>query len=609
MTEMMRHRGPDGEGFYTGPGAGLGFRRLSIIDLNTGNQPISNEDGSLHLVCNGEIYNFIELRRQMTTQGHSFKTQSDAEVILHLYEAYGFDCLHHLRGMFAFALWDSKKRHLFLARDRLGIKPLFYGIGTDGALYFASEQKSILITNRVTREVNPEAFHDLFTFGFALTPGTFFRQIQQVPPGHYLLYERGRISAKQYWDLTFPENHTRKRLSADFWAEALLDKLKEAVRIHMRSDVPVGAWLSGGIDSSAIVSLMRDFTREPIKTFSLAFENQPDYDEVTRRKTLDKFPGFETPNETVVFKNEHFDLFFKSIWHEENPSASATQLSRMALSEASSRQFKVVLTGEGADELFGGYPWYGVNKVCQPFSALPTSIRKLMLLGPVIPKIKPWSSRVFLAPRPMNLHRFSVLIGTFRKENIINFLFADPLRKLVAGRSNDYLNPTAFPRFDRWHHFEKIQYMETKTRLVDFIIHGLDRASMAYSLEARVPFLDHELVELCAQIPPSLKMKRLTEKYILRKAMNAHLPLEILRRKKRGLATPHSPWLKGVLADPVRQMLSAEEIKKKGYFNPPAVLDLLNRHQAGKENYSRALMAVLGVQVWDELFIKGCNNL
>jgi asparagine synthase (glutamine-hydrolysing) len=609
MTDILRHRGPDGEGFYKGPGAGLGFRRLSIIDLETGGQPIANEDGSLVLVCNGEIYNYIELRNLLIQKGHFFQTESDVEVILHLYEEHEVGCLKYLRGMFAFALWNRNKQELFLARDRLGIKPLFYRIGKDETLYFGSEQKSILITNRIEREINPQALHDLFTFGFALTPKTFFRQIQQVPPGHYLLYKYGQISVKQYWDLAFPENHARKRLSEDLWAEALLEKLKEVVKLHMRSDVPVGAWLSGGIDSSTVASLMKHVTGVPIQTFSLAFENQPDYDEVGNQKTLGQFPGFEFSTQCVVFNNQHFDLFFKSLWHDESPTTSGTRIAKIVLSEASGRQLKVVLTGEGADELFGGYPWYGVDKVCRPFSVLPTSIRKLMLLGPVIPKFKPWSSRVFLAPRPMNLNRFGVLIGTFGKENIMADLFSKHLQEQVLSSADGYLDMTSFPQFDRWHNFEKIQYVETKTRLVDYIIHGLDRSTMAYSLEARVPFLDHELVEFCTHIPPTLKMKHLKEKYILRKAMKNHLPSEILRRKKKGLATPSKPWLMGSLPESIQDMFSEEQLKKKGYFNASFVRQLLKEHRDGKGDYSRALMAVLGVQVWDDLFIKGCKKV
>jgi asparagine synthase (glutamine-hydrolysing) len=609
MTEIIRHRGPDGEGFYSGPGAGLGFRRLSIIDLATGDQPIANEDRSLVLVCNGEIYNYIELRNLLSQKGHFFQTKSDVEVILHLYEEYEADCLKYLRGMFAFALWDTNKQQLFLARDRLGIKPLFYGIGKDETLYFGSEQKSILITKCIEREINSQALHDLFTFGFALTPRTFFRKILQVPPGHFLIYKCGQISVKQYWDLSFPDKHDRKRLSEDCWAEALLDKLKEAVRIHMRSDVPVGAWLSGGIDSSTVASLMKQVTSVPIQTFSLAFENQPDYDEVGNQKTLGQFPGFEFSNQRVVFNNQHFDLFFKSLWHDENPTTSGTRIAKILLSEVSGHQLKVVLTGEGADELFGGYPWYGVDKVCHPFSVLPTSIRKLMLLGPVIPKFKPWSSQVFLAPRSMNLNRFGVLIGTFGKEKIMMDLFSNHFQEQVLNSVDGYLNMTLFPQFDQWHNFEKIQYVETKTRLVDYIIHGLDRSSMAHSLEARVPFLDHELVEFCTHIPPSLKMKYLKEKYILRKAMKNHLPPEILRRKKKGLATPSKTWLRNCLPEPIEEMLSESKLHDKGYFNVVFVRNLLKDHRSRKADYSRALMAILGVQAWDDLFVKGCKNL
>jgi len=609
MTDILKHRGPDGEGFYSGPGAGLGFRRLSIIDLDTGDQPIANEHGSLMMVCNGEIYNYIELRNQLISKGHYFKTHSDAEVILHLYEEYELDCLKHLRGMFALALWDATKKRLFLARDRLGIKPLFYSMGQDQTLYFGSEQKSILVTNCIDREINPQAMRDLFTFGFALTPRTFFRQIDQIPPGHYLVYEYGRVSIQQYWDLSFPQHHERQHLSEEMWAEALLEKFKEAVKIHMRSDVPVASWLSSGIDSSAVVSLMHHITGHSIETFSLAFDHHPGYDEISHQKTLDNFPEYNLSNNRIVFDDRYFDLFFKALWHDENPSSSSTRISRMALSEATARQFKVALTGEGSDELFGGYPWYGVDKVCRPFSALPIPLRKLMLLGPVIPAIKPWSSHVFLAPRPINLYRFSALIGTFNQDNIMKDLFAASFREKISDAPDDYLEITSFPQFDRWHDFEKIQYMETKTRLANLIIHGLDRASMAYSLEIRVPFLDHELVEFCANIPPGLKMKYLKEKYILRKAMKGHLPSAILRRKKKGLATPYKIWLRECLSEPLEAMFSEKKLREKGYFNPACVKKLLGDHRAQKADYSRALMAVLGVQAWDDLFIKGCNTL
>ena len=529
------------------------------------------------------------------------------EVIAHLYEEYGVDCLNHLRGMFAFALWDKKKKQLFLARDRLGIKPLHYAIGKDKTLYFGSEQKTILIADTIEREINTQALYDLFTFGFTLTPRTLFRHIHRIPPGHYVLYKQGHISIKRYWDLSFPEKHQRKQLSEEAWTEELLERLKEVVKIHMRSDVPVGAWLSAGIDSSAVVALMKSVTNAPTHTFSLAFEDQPSYDEVTNQKTLDQFPGFKIPNERVVVKQEHFDLFKKTLWHIEDPTTSGVHMVRLLLSEATSRKFKVVLTGEGADEIFGGYPWYRFDKFCRPFAVLPKPIRQLMLLGPVIPKWKPWSSSVFLAPRPMNLRRYAALLGSFGKENMMSYLFSDHLREKALTSRDGYLNLTAFPEFRHWHNFEKIQYMETKTRLVDYIVRDLDRTSMAHSIEARVPFLDHELVEFCTRIPPSLKMKYLKEKYIFRKAVNNHLPPEIVHRKKRGLVAPSSPWLRDKLSAFMQEMFSEEQLRKKGYFNPSFVKQLLDKHRAKKGNYTRALMAILSVQVWDELFIKGCK--
>jgi asparagine synthase (glutamine-hydrolysing) len=604
MTDIIRHRGPDGEGFYSGPGVGLGFRRLSIIDLETGDQPIVNEDGSLVLICNGEIYNYEELRAQLVKRGHHFRTRSDAETILHLYEEHEADCLKYLRGMFAFALWDKNRRRLFLARDRLGIKPLHYAIGQDETLYFGSEQKSILMADRIDRSVDPRALHDLFTFGFILTPRTLFRKIRHLPPGHYLFYHGGKVSVTQYWDLFFPENRDGKTLSEATWAEALLEKLKEVVAMHMRSDVPVGAWLSAGIDSSAVAALMRHISGQPVQTLSLAFENHPGYNEFDHQTTLDKFPEYASSNERIIFTDRHFDLFSKALWHAENPTSSGTRISRMALSEATARRFKVVLTGEGSDEIFGGYPWYGVDKACRPFAVLPKCIRKLMLLGPVIPARKPWSSGVFMAPRKMDLKRFALLIGSFHRENIITDLFSDHWRRETLKSGDEYSDMTAFPAFQRWHNFEKIQYMDTKTRLVDFIVLGLDRSSMAYSLETRVPFLDHELVELCAQIPPGLKMKYLKEKYILRKALKNHLPPVILRRKKRGLATPHEPWLAGSLPEPVAALLSETQLKEKGYFKASFVRQLLTEHRSRRKNYSRALMAILSVQAWDDLFMK-----
>ncbi len=563
MTDIMRHRGPDGEGFFKGPGAGLGFRRLSIIDIETGDQPIANETCSLHLICNGEIYNYLELRKKLIQKGHFFRTKTDAEVIVHLYEEYGTKCLSHLRGMFAFALWDNDSQQLFLARDRLGIKPLHYAVGKDGTLYFASEQKSILITDRIERDINAQAFEDLFTFGFFLSPKTLFQNIHVLAQGHYLLYRHGKITKKQYWDLSFPAKHQRPEYSEDTWAEILREKFKEVVSLHMRSDVPVGAWLSAGLDSSSVVSLMKDLTDVPVHTFSLTFSDHPDYDEMAHQKTLDQFPEYDLLNERVAVKQKHFDLFYKGIWHHEDPTSCGNHAIRMLLAQTSAAKYKVVLTGEGADEIFGGYPWYLFNKLCRPFAVLPVSWRQTILEAAGTLKKWPWSSSVFMAPLKMDLHRYARLLGSFKPENAMSRIFSDKWLSAIIDKPNKYDLLKDGRRFNQWHDFEKMLYMETKTRLADLIVRGLDRATMAHSLEARVPFLDHELVELCTQIPPSLKMKHLKEKYIFRKAMASHLPPEIANRKKRGLLAPCGPWLSENMPEYIKYFFSEPQLRKK----------------------------------------------
>jgi asparagine synthase (glutamine-hydrolysing) len=600
MTDIIRHRGPDGEGFHTDAGAALGMRRLSIIDLKTGDQPIYNEDRSIAIVCNGEIYNHQSLRKTLRQKGHKFTTQSDVEVIVHLYEEFGERCVEHLRGMFAFAIWDNNKKQLFLARDRLGIKPLHYSVADDGTLYFASELKSLLITNEINRDINPQSFTDLFTFGYVLTPRTLFKEINHVAPGHYLLFQKGKLSYQKYWDLSFSK---KQDLKEEEWIDALREKLDETIRIHLNSDVPVSGWLSAGIDSSSIIAIANRLTDTPIQTYSLGFKDRA-YDELTTQKTLEQYQGFETPNQRIIVQSDHFDLFRKAIWHCETPSTSGVDMVRLLLAEETSKKNKIALTGEGADEIFCGYPWYRFEKICRPFSIIPRPIRELLILGSIGKRWKPWSSNVFLAPRKMNLLRYVDLVSPF-EPGIAENLFSSDLLENTDRHDKAYLTLTDFPGFSNWDALEQIQYMETKSRMTDFIIHGLDRISMAHSVEARVPFLDHELVEMASQMPSSIKMRRLKEKYILRKAMHGRLPDEITERKKRGLAAPSNIWLRGKLPEFAEDMFSEDNIRKKGYFKPEYVRSLLDDHQKNN-NHGRALMAVLGIQVWDDLFRNGC---
>jgi asparagine synthase (glutamine-hydrolysing) len=603
MTNIMQHRGPDSSGFHVEPGIGLGVHRLSIIDLKTGDQPISNESGAVTVICNGEIYNFPELRLELMAAGHRFRTGSDAEVIVHLYEDLGPECVHRLRGMFGFALWDSHRRLLMLARDRLGIKPLYYTVSSEG-LYFGSEIKPILVANQLGPKMDVLALRDLFTLGFVRGPRTLFSGIHKLLPGHYLLCQERDISIKRYWQVSFPHRDEKvSDMNAEDWAIALLEKLQESVWIHLRSDVPFAAWLSSGIDSSSIVGLIGRLTGQTIQTYSVAFENRK-FDEVSGQKTLNCFPEYQLVNERVVCRTKDFELFPKTLWHCENISATGVEIVEMVLSQFTARRFKVVVTGEGSDEAFGGYSWVRMDKLLRPLAVLPLFLRRLMLLGPVFPHFWPGASRVLLMPKEMNLMRYQNMMGPRQPERMENFFSADLKSQLIEAESS--APPFTPPAdFHKWHPFTQLQYYELTMRLPNFITHQLDRTTMAHSLEARVPFLDHEFIEFCARIPPALKMKKLQEKYILRRAFRKTLPEQIVWRKKRGLRAPYDQWLREKLPDFAVEMLSEANLSKKGYFRPPAVRDLLKMHRAGEPDCGAHLLGILAIQVWDELFMNG----
>jgi len=603
MTDIMQHRGPDSSGFHVEPGIGLGVHRLSIIDVKTGDQPISNENGAVTVICNGEIYNFLELRQELLAAGHRFRTGSDVEVIVHLYEDLGLECVHRLRGMFGFALWDAHRRLLMLARDRLGIKPLYYAVSSEG-LCFGSEIKPILVAKQLRPEMDVLALRDLFTLGFVRGPRTLFSGIHKLLPGHYLLCQDGDLSIKRYWQVSFPRRDEKiSDMNAGDWAEALFEKLQESVRIHLRSDIPFAAWLSSGIDSSSIVGLIGRLTGQTIHTYSLAFENRK-FDEVSGQETLNCFPEYHLVNERVVCRTKDFELFPKTLWHCENVSATGVEIPEMVLSQFTARKFKVVVTGEGSDEAFGGYSWVRMDKLLRPLAVLPVFLRRLMLLGPVFPHFWPGASRVLLMSKEMNLLRYQNMMGPRQPERMENF-FSPDLKSQLIEAENSAPPFTPPPDFHKWHPFTQLQYYELTIRLPNFITHQLDRTTMAHSLEARLPFLDHEFIEFCARIPPALKMKRLQEKYVLRRAARKILPEQFVRRKKWGLRAPYDQWLREKLPDFAVEMLSEASLSKKGYFHPPAVHDLLKEHRAGERDCGAHLLGILGIQLWDELFMNG----
>jgi asparagine synthase (glutamine-hydrolysing) len=594
MTELLRHRGPDSEGVFLAQGIALGVRRLSIIDLKTGDQPIASENGEIQVVCNGEIYNHLDLRRELTGRGHRFRTYSDTEVIVHLYEDLGTGCLKRLRGMFAFALWDGKNRRLMLARDRLGIKPLHYLMRKEG-LYFGSEYKCFLALDDLERRIDFHAVRDLFTIGFVAGERTLMAGVKRLRPGHFLIWDEDSHVVSSYWEPPFSVS-ADPCLSPKDWVEGFREKLIDSVRSHLQSDVEVGAWLSSGVDSSAIAALISRLQGHPLKTFTLGFE-EPDYDETRNCSLLSDWKQYNLQPLRVICRNEDFRNYPRAVWHCEDPFTAGLEIARLRLSEATAASVKVVLTGEGADEVLGGYPWYQVDKVLRPLSRLPLSWRRLMISIPGMTQRFPRACQVLEASAEMNLDRYCRLIGA-------------PLgwkwkEKLWREKEEAASLPIPLPsQFFAWHPFEQLQFWDLTLRLPDCVVHHLDRGSMAYSLETRVPFLDHELVEWCARVPPSMKLKGITEKYLLRKAMAGILPRNLAWRGKRGLSTPYNKWLCADLPEFAREMFSESALQNRGYFDPLLVQKLLAQHRQGAQSVGRILLGVLGIQLWDEFFIR-----
>ncbi len=602
MTASLHHRGPDGQGVHLAPGIGLGVRRLAIIDLETGDQPIASEDGPVTVVGNGEIYNHAPLRTALLARGHRFRSRSDIEVIVHLYEEHGPAGVERLRGMFAFALWDGRRRRLLLARDRLGIKPLYYAVA-QGTLYFGSEQKAILAAGTVDRDVDPEALRDLASFGFVTGERTLLARVRQLLPGHCLLWEAGRLTTHAYWDLTFPaRDGGEPRVTAAAWAERLRNRLEESVHLHLASDVPVGAWLSPGIDSSAVTALMSRHAPAPVSTYSLTFDDQPT-DEVRALGTLDGHPAYALAPHHVACGPAEVARLPEAVWHAESPAALILMLPRLALARSTARELKVVLTGEGSDELLGGYPWFRIDRTAQRFVGWPRVARRLVAAAGRRVGRRGRVLQLLPSARRMEPGWYAELVGPALGRPPAA-LWSRDLRQWLGRRPPDdppWRDPAGFAS---WHPAHQLHYYDTKVFLPNYVVHALDRASMAASVEARVPFLDHEVVELCATIPPDLVLRRGEEKHVLRRSMADVLPAEIVARPKRPFVAPVEAWLRRPLPERLEHLLERPALRAAGYFDPDAVQQALGRHRAGLERRGRVLLTILGLQLWHELFAR-----
>lgn len=617
MVAMIRHRGPDQFGIYLDDHVGLGNARLSILDLSGGQQPIGNEDGSLWIVFNGEVFNYLELRPALEANGHRFTTQTDTEVVLHLYEQLGPECLRQLNGQFALAIWDARQQTLFLARDRLGVRPLFYTV-TEGALIFGSEIKAVLADPRVRAEIDPGALDQVFSYWCSLSPRTVFRGIREVPPGHYLLARDGGISITPYWQIEFPDRVGAARASpgqeADLLAE-LRELLIDATRIRLRADVPVGAYLSGGLDSSTIAAIVRRYTGNRLDTFSISFSD-PRFDESPFQREMAAFLGTD---HRVVYAT-HADIgrvFPEVIWHAETPLLRTAPAPMFLLSKlVRDRHFKVVLTGEGADEFLAGYDLFKEAKVRRFWARQPASRRRPLLLQRLYPDIAGLSRNnpAFLAAffgegltdtaAPDYSHAIR-----WRNNRRTRRFFTNELSEAIAADSAANPQSPAFPPgFQGWGPLQQAQFLEITIFLSQYLLSSQgDRMAMAHSVEGRFPFLDYRVVEFCNRLPSTFKLRGLTEKYCLKQLAREWLPPEIWARRKRPYRAPiHRSFFNEVTPDYVRELLSPAGLAATGFFKPAPVTQLVKKIEAGQpvgETDDMALAGIISTQLVQEQFI------
>jgi len=596
MNDTQAHRGPDDVGYHVEPGVGLAFRRLSIIDLNTGHQPIYNEDGSVAVIFNGEIYNYQSLVAELTSLGHHFRTRSDTEAIVHAWEQWGEDCVLRFRGMFAFALWDRTRETLFLARDRLGVKPLYYAPLADGRLVFGSELKSLMAHHGWSRDLEPCAVEDYFALGYVPEPRTIFTGALKLPPGHTLTLMRNAPvpAPREYWVVRFTLDNP---IETDDALAELTARLKESVKLRLIADVPLGAFLSGGVDSSSVVAMMADGSDGAVNTCSIAFDD-PVFDESRYANAVAQ--RYRTRHFVDKVESDDFDLIDDLARVYDEPYADSSSIPTYRVCQLARRHVTVALSGDGGDESFGGYRRYRLHVAEERMRRLlPLPVRRPLFgwLGHAYPKAD-WATRPFRAKSTLQalgrdtvaayLNTVSILRDDMRKR-----LFSAAFRR----RLGDYGAIEVFR-----HHATRagtddplalVQYLDIKTYLVGDINTKVDRASMAHSLEVREPLMDHQLVEWLASLPTALKLRQGEGKWLLKKAMESRLPNEVLYRPKMGFAVPLARWFRGPLRDRVRDAMLGERLADSGLFDPAYLRHLVQQHQSGVRDYSSALWSLL----------------
>lgn len=604
MNDAIFHRGPDEEGFYHHEQIGMAMRRLSIIDLSSGQQPISNEDGTLWIVFNGEIYNYLELRAELERRGHRFKTKSDTEAIVHAYEEYGVDCPSKLNGMFGFAIWDTRQRSLFLSRDRLGKKPLYYYAGRDRFI-FASEMKSILQAQGVPRRISPEALDLYLTYEYVPAPHTILADLKKLPAGHSLLIKAdGKTELRRYWDLHFRENGYH----AAELQQGLVELLQDAVKIRLMSEVPLGAFLSGGIDSSCIVALMARAMDQPVKTFSIGFE-EGSYNELHYAREIARH--YRTDHKEFILRPNALELTEKLVHHLDEPLGDFSIFPTYLVSKMAREHVTVVLSGDGGDELFAGYDAYRADRLYRAYRRLPTFIRH-GLVSPAARLLPPTEKKkgalnkfkrfVEGTQYPEDLQHVRWMIFLAAQEK--RLLYGEALRAVDTQHGAHDFMRRHFQLADSQDEINRQLYVDIKTYLCDDIMVKVDRMSMAASLEARAPFLDYRVVEYAATIPSALKLRGKQTKWILKQAMAELLPPQIIKRGKEGFSIPIKNWLKQELRPLMLDVLSPARLQREGFFDAAYVQRLVDEHLRGVENHSHRLWALTVFGIWHDHYMR-----
>ncbi|MCK5696601.1 MAG: amidotransferase 1, exosortase A system-associated [Gammaproteobacteria bacterium] len=599
MNQVQFHRGPDEGGRWIDSGVGLAHRRLSIIDLSTGQQPLFNHDRSVCIVFNGEIYNFKELTQQLKAKGYRFQTHSDTETIVHAWEEWGERCVDHLRGMFAFAIYDKKADQLFLARDRLGIKPLFYALTDDGYLLFGSELKVLLEHPSFKKNMDITGIEDYCALGYIPEPKTIYKNVHKLPSGYRLLLKRGQkqLSPIQYWEIPFTENSSITESQA---SEELVERLKEAVDIRMIAEVPLGAFLSGGVDSSGVVAMMSQLQDDPVNTCSISFDdkqfNESEYAEMVSQQ-------YHTNHHVETVETDDFELLDKLALLYDEPYADSSAIPTYRVCQLARKHVTVALSGDGGDEPLSGYRrhiWHMNEEKVR--SILPYNIRKPVfgLLGELYPKAD-WAPKMFRAKTTFQALARSSVEAYFNTVAIIpddqrDKLFSPEMKQKLAGYQavetfKRYANNA--PGMASEDPLALIEYLDMKTYLVDDILTKVDRASMAHSLEVRVPMLDHKYIEWISSLPAHLKIKGQTGKHILKKSLEPYLPNDVLYRKKMGFSVPLANWFRGPLKDRVQDSLLGEQFLDNGLFNADYLKQLVEQHQSGVRDNSASIWTLM----------------